>query len=332
MNVAIGRRGAIIFPLNICVDGYENGCTYRFVTHIHSDHTIDLDKSIVFSELLIGTPITIDLLKVMGFNIPKQKALPLDYYQSLDLDTNEFAKLTVYRSDHVPGSCQVVLEMKNCRIGYTGDFRNPGIKTDILKDLDILVIDATYGDPSYVRESEENIMNEFVKLLRKLLVEQPVAIYAYHGKINDVMMKLRAWGIDTPFILPRNQWNIYMVLKKYGFDVDEVYLENSREAEEIKKSRWYIEFNLASKFTYMKRRSGLAHILVTGKYGKTVIGRGNVWIVGLSGHADFKELVYYVKEARPKILIVDGYRSLYAHAFSSYINQNLKIKSIVMPF
>jgi putative mRNA 3-end processing factor len=268
----------------------------------------------------------------MGFSIPNLKTFPLDYYQTLDLDTKEYSKLTVYKADHIPGACQVVLELNHCRVGYTGDFRNPGIKTDILKDLDILLIDATYGDPSYIRESEENIMNAFVKLLRKLLVERPVVIYAYYGKINDVMAKLREWGIDIPFVLPQSQWNIYTVLQKYGYNVDNIFLEGSREAEEIKKSRWYIEFNLASKFIYLKRRNDLAHVLVTGRYGKTIARQGNSWIVGLSGHADFKELVYYVEEARPKLLIVDGYRSLYAHAFSSYVNQNLRIRSIVMPF
>lgn len=332
MDVAISRRGAILFPHNICIDGHENGCLYRFITHIHADHVVDLDKSIAFSKYLIGTSITMELLRVMGYKIPQSKNIRMDYYQSVYIDGDDNAKLTIYKADHIPGSCQVVLELNGYTLGYTGDFRNPGTKTDILKDLDVLVIDATYGNPSYVRESEENIMNEFVKLLKKLLTEEPVAIYAYHGKINDVMMKLRSWGIEAPFILPSSQWIIYNVLAKYGYAVEDVFLDGSREAEEIKRNRWYIEFNTASKFNYMRKRNGLAHILVTGRYGKTIAKLGSSWVVGLSGHADFKELVYYVDEAKPRLLVVDGYRSLYAHAFSSYVNEKLGIRSIVMPF
>lgn len=332
MDVAIGRRGAILFPYGICIDGHENGCFYRFVTHIHADHVIDIEKSISFSKVVMGTPITIDLLKVLGYAIPASKGLAMDYGQSIDLDLYGYTKLKAFRADHIPGTAQVVLELNDLTVGYTSDFRSPGTRTEILKNLDVLVIDATYGDPSQVRENEEVIMHEFVKLLRKLLSEGPIAIYAYHGKINDVMMKLREWNVDTPFILPLNQWNIYITLKKYGYEVKDVFLEGSKEAEEIKKSKWYIEFNLTSKFGFMKRRKGVSHILVTGRYGKTVAKLGNSWIVGLSGHADFKELVYYVDEARPRLLIVDGYRSSCAHAFSSYVNEALGIRSTVMPY
>lgn len=331
MNVLINRRGAIIFPYGLCVDGHEVGCIYRFVTHIHADHIIDLEKSITFGKLVIGTPITIDLLKVLGYNMPRIKSLAVDYKQGIDLDVQKYAKLKIFKADHIPGSAQVVLELNDITIGYTGDFRNPGIKTEVLRDLDILVIDATYGNPKYVRENEETIIYEFAKLLRKLLTRGPVAIYAYHGKINDVMMKLREWGMDVPYILPQSQWNIYVTLTKYGYNVANVFLEGSKEAEEIKQSGWYIEFNLNTRFSSMRKRRGLAHILLTGRYGKTIVKLDDAWIIGLSGHADFKELLYYVDEARPRLLIVDGYRSDHAHVFSSYVNATLGIKSAVLP-
>uniref|UniRef100_A0A7C2VLM0 MBL fold metallo-hydrolase n=1 Tax=Ignisphaera aggregans TaxID=334771 RepID=A0A7C2VLM0_9CREN len=277
MEVTIGRRGAIIFPHNLCVDGHENGCIYRFVTHIHADHIIDVDKSIAFSRHVIGTPITLELLKAMGYTIPQSKSLALNYGQSMDLNSNGFVRLRVHEADHIPGAAQVVLEMDGLTVGYTGDFRNPGSKTAILKDLDILIIDATYGDPSYVRESEEAIMSEFVKLLKRLLSYGPVAIYAYHGKINDIMIKLRAWGIDAPYILPWSQWNIYMVLSRYGYSTTNVYLDATKEAEEVKRTQWYIEFNLTSKLSYMKRRRGISHIVVTGRYGKKIMRMGDAW-------------------------------------------------------
>lgn len=330
MEVYIGSRGAVVFPGGVCVDGHENGCIHRFVTHIHADHVIDLDRSVVYSKQIIATPITIELLKVMGRQIPTAKVLPIEYGKTVEL--NEKTVLRVAMADHIPGSAQVVLEVDGVSMGYTGDFRNPGSRTEILENLDILVIDATYGDPSYVREPEEVIVNEFVKLTRKLLSEGPVAVYAYHGKINDIMIKLRSHGIDAPYIIPLSQWGVYTVLAKYGYSVSDVFVDGSREAEEVKRSRWYIEFNLYTRFSSMKMRNGISHVLVTGRYGKTIAKLGRAWVVGLSGHADFKELVYYVDVARPRLLIVDGYRSSYAHAFSSYVNSALKIRSVVMPF
>lgn len=332
MSVTINNRGAIIFPHKICVDGHEDGCFVRFVTHIHSDHIVDLGKSITYSKHIVATPITIDMIKAMNIVLPLNKTLTLDYGQNLDIDTENNVTISIARADHIPGSAQIVLTSRDFRVGYTGDFRAPGTRTEILKDLDVLVIDATYGNPSYRRESEEIIMNEFVKLLKKLLTIKPVAIYAYHGKINDIMIKLREWGLDTPYILPSIQWNIYRVLKKYGFETPDVFPHNSKEAEEIKKSGWYIEFNTTSKYSSLKTRKNVSHIIVTGRYGKSVIKLGTAWIVGLSGHADFNELVYYVDEARPQLLVVDGYRSSYAHIFSSYVKKSLGIESVVKPF
>ncbi|MEM4501926.1 MAG: hypothetical protein QXI86_00395 [Ignisphaera sp.] len=332
MYVSIGRRGAIVFPYRVCVDGHEDGCLFRVTTHIHADHIVDLDKSAIYCKHVIATPITLDILKVMGYTIPTNKAVALNYGQSMNIDQDDWLRLSIAKADHIPGSAQVVLDTKDACIGYTGDFRAPGIRTEILKDLDILVVDATYGDPSYVRESEDAIMNEFVKLLKKLLTEGPVAIYAYHGKINDVMLKLRQWGIDAPYILSSSQWNIYCVLNRYGYGTSDVFHQGSREAEEIMKSGWYIEFALTSRYSFLRRRKGISHVLVTGRYGKTVARLGGSWVVGLSGHADFNELVYYVDEARPRLLIVDGYRSQYAHVFSSYVRNSLGIEAIVEPF
>ncbi len=323
--------GAIVFPNNICIDGHHNGCLYRVVTHIHADHTIHIDRSVIASRYIIASPMTLEMLLELGHNIPKHKGFKLNYGELIDF--SDGSKLKLIKATHVPGSAQVLHENRDGVVAYTSDFRSPGRETEIIADADILVIDATYGDPRFSRVSEDIIWDEFVKLVKRLMSIGPIALYAYYGKAQEVMVKMRREGIDAPFILSPTHWKLYRVLSRYGYEISDVFPCGSMEASEIEKTGWYIEIHHTSKFNSLKKVHNLKHVFLTGRYIKTIISRdsGNVWIVGISGHADFNELVYYVDNARPRLLVVDGYRSEYAHRFSSYVRENMGIESIVTP-
>ena len=266
--VRINSNGAIEFPYRICIDGHSEGCLVRVVTHIHADHTLHLDRSIAMSRYIIATPITIELLRTLGYNIPSAKAISLNYGETVHLSE---ADLKLEIAQHIPGTAQVVLHDRNFITAYTSDFKNPGSGTKIIRDVDILVIDATYGDPKYSRDSEEAIWNEFIKMLKKLLSIAPIAIYAYYGKAHEVMVRLRESGIDAPFILSHHHWKINQVLSKYGYSIQDVILYGSRECDEVKRDGWFIEFHHATLFRSFKTRLGLFHIFLTGRFAKNII-------------------------------------------------------------
>jgi putative mRNA 3-end processing factor len=325
----IDRNGAIQFLAKLCIDGHVNGCFARIVTHIHSDHTLHLNKSITYCKYIAGTPTTLDLLDTLGHAIPKNKQIPLGYSEITTLD--EY-KVRFEFADHIPGSAQVVVEHDGLSLAYTSDFKNPGTRTKIIEQPHVLVIDATYGNPKHVREKEEVIWSKFVELLKKLLMRGSVALYAYYGKAQDIMLKLREWGIDAPFLLTSSQWRVYKVLEKYGYRVEDTFLLSSREAEEIKKSKWYLEVRHTANIPSYDIDIN-SHVILTGRLLKSILrmNTANVWIVGISGHADFNDLVYYVDVSRPDILIVDGYRSEHAHIFASYVKEHLGVRSVVLP-
>lgn len=331
VRVRINSNGAIEFPYKICIDGHGDGCLTRVVTHIHADHTLHLDKSIIASRYIVGTPITIELLNALGYNIPFIKAVLLNYGEIIPFDK---AKLKLEIAQHIPGTAQVVFYDTDSVIVYTSDFKNPGSGTKIIKDVDILVIDATYGDPKYSRASEDVIWDEFIKIIKKFLTVAPIAIYAYYGKAHEVMSRLREAGIDAPFILSHHHWKVNQVLSKYGYNIQDVVLYGSREYEEVKRDGWFIEFHHTTLFKSFKTRRRLFHILLTGRFAKTIIkldDGGNNWVIGISGHADFNELIYYIDEAKPKLLIVDGFRSSYAEKFAAIVRERFDLKAITNP-
>ncbi len=331
ISISISQRGAILLTPEICVDGYDPACRTRVVTHIHSDHLLDLEKSVLTARRLIATPITMDLLEVLGYTIPPHKRIALDYGKALALDGSE---LKLEYAHHIAGTAQVVIETPNLIAAYTSDFKHPRSRTPVLKGVDVLVIDATYGDPRYRRQDETLILENFAKLLYRLLAEKPVHVYAYYGKAQEVMMLLREYGIDAPFIASPRQWRVLNVLSRYGFRVSDVYLDGTADANEIRESGWYVAFHHHTKFYSLRNVRSVHHVLLSGWLFSTPIRRlnGNSWIVGFSDHADFDELIAYVDEARPRLVIVDGFRGgIAAHRFANHVEKELGIRSLVKP-
>ena len=329
--ITITTRGAIRLAPHICVDGHDTHCRVRVVTHIHSDHLTDLEKSIIASNLVIATPITMDLLEILGYNIPQRKRIPLNYEIPLLLDNH---KIELVYAHHIAGTAQVIVENPNIIAAYTSDFKQPQQRTPILRDVDVLVIDATYGDPRCSREDEETIIEKLVKLIQRLLTEKPVNIYAYYGKAQEIMLLLREYGIDAPFIASPRQWQVLKVLSKYGINVRDVYLNGTVDAMEIQRSGWYIAFHHHTRFYSMKNHRLAYLILLSGWLFNKPVRRlnENSWIVGFSDHADFEELLMYVDEARPRLLIVDGFRGgVTAYRFASHVERSLGIRSLVKP-
>ena len=228
-GVTVTDRGAIVLSKSISVDGYADGAIVRVVTHIHSDHLLDLSRSIRYAEFIAATPLTLDLLEALGHRIPEHKKLPMPIGMRVQVDDGV---LRLVRARHIPGSVSVVFESSEFSAGYTGDFKLPG--TDILRDLDVLVIDATYGLPEWIRPWQEEIEYLLADIvLDELRKGSPVHIYAYNGKIEEVMLLLREMGVDAPYLVGVRHYRVLRVLERHGYRIGDVVLESSREGWEV---------------------------------------------------------------------------------------------------
>jgi len=138
-------NGAILMGMGIVADSYWRK-PYRIVTHAHADHVIGLRKSVKDSIFIIATETTFKFLDILGYRIPKSRRLPLDYGRQVRLE-DDIIELKYAR--HIAGSAQVYVECNDLRIGYTSDFKMPG--TEPIHDLNVLIIDATYGSPRLQR-------------------------------------------------------------------------------------------------------------------------------------------------------------------------------------
>lgn len=329
----VGETGAILLGNLVEVDGFAER-PFRVITHIHSDHVLGFSKSKKHATFIVGTPATLEALEVLGMRVPPDKALPLQYGEPVKLIDET---LVLQESRHVLGSCQVLLETSSGeRVGYTSDFKFPGTK--IMKGLDVLVIDATYGDTSMRRPFKHEVPQLFADLvLDELSRGMPVRVLGFHGKLQEAMEVLRTHGVDAPFIMPRKIYELTKISVKYGMKIKDFYLEGTRKAAEIIREGWYVLFHHVNSHRNPSVR--ITDIYLTGWIFDEPIKvlnnslRRKAFAVGFSDHGDFDDTIAYVEEACPKLLVVDGYRASMhvAMKFAREVEKRIGIKTVVMP-
>ncbi|ARM75982.1 MBL fold metallo-hydrolase [Acidianus manzaensis] len=327
MFVDILKSGAITVGDNFTIDGHAER-NFRVVTHFHSDHLLQLKKSIQSCIGIIATPPTLDVLEVLDYDIPKRKRIGINYNIPLKIE-NE--KVELFPAEHIFGASQVVISNdKNEKVGYTGDFKNPGNGTPIL-DVDILIIDSTYGKPIFKRRFKNEIETLFSDYVNDSLISGPVRIYAYHGKVQEAMKVLRKNGIDAPFIVDGKIKEITDIAIKYGLNVKDVFSTKDEEAKQIIKDGWYIEFKHYNESK--NRDSKFSNFILSGwEFNEPVKQLDKkTKVVAFSDHGDFDDTIYYIDSSPASLIVVDGGRKGYSKELAEYVRKYLKRKAITLP-
>jgi len=327
----IARGGAVLLGKNVACDAHEPSRPVRVVTHAHNDHTTGLSRSLKECSWVLMTEATRDLLAVLRRRdlLSSPNVLGLKYGQPFDAG-GEVVRLLKAR--HIIGAAQVLVEdEEGTRLLYTGDFKFPG--TPVV-EADVLVIEATYGRPSQVRDFEPEVEDRLVELVDRGLQEGPVYIFGYHGKLQEVMQLLVDGGIWAPFVLPKKVYEVARVCERYGMILGDYLPTWSDEARElVERGEPYVAFYHFSSAGRIRGRRIAMRITVSGwELSRPVreVRKGE-YIVGLSDHADFRGLLAYVEECRPKLVITDNYRMGSGAVLAEEIRRRLGIPAFPMP-
>ncbi len=332
--VGILDTGAVLLGYSYAADGYADR-PVRIITHAHSDHMVGLKESLQRSVLIVATPATIELVEELGRlsarnrHIYRQKALPLPYHRTISYDDE---KLTLFPARHIVGAAQVLVETREgYRIAYTGDFKLKG--TEVIREPHVLVIEATYGSPRYRRPFKEEVEDLLVDIVLGEVSRRPVVIYGYYGKMQEAMEILRKRGVEEPFVMPQRVYRITRIAEKYGYAIDNYYLDTSISGKEIiSRGRGYIYFAHMARARY-RRLDGVVNVILSGWEFREPVRRLDAasWLVALSDHADFDELLEYVRRSQPRLVVVDASRQGAAEELADAINRYLGIQAIVLP-
>lgn len=328
-KAAINDKGAILLGKRTACDSSDDTRPLRVVTHAHYDHLTGFQQSLRKCKAVIMTAATKDLLEVMRgrWSIMKGNIKTLNYEEPL---IYEDEKLTLYFADHILGTTQVLVEdAEGTRILYTSDFRLP--KTPII-NTDVLVMEATYGNPMQVRPFEKVVENALISLVERGLKQGPVYIFGYHGKLQEVMQILRNANVNAPFIVPEKIFRISKICEKHGMKLGRYLLFSEEEAQlMLREKDSFIAFYHMNSRRYIGKDA--FRIFVSGwefSSPRRQIGN-NEHIIALSDHSDFNGLLRYVEESKPKLVITDNYRVGAAKTLAKQIEKRLKISAKSLP-
>jgi len=313
----------------VACDALDEVRPLRVVTHAHSDHMLGLRESLGNCEAAVMTTATKDLIDVLKgpLFLMAGEVKTLGYEEEF---AYEDERVTLHYADHILGAAQVLVEDNaGMRILYTSDFKLP---ETLIVESDILVIEATYGNPSRTRPFTKTVRSILVSLVEQGLKKGPVYLFGYHGKLQEVMQILHRAGIKAPFLVPEKVFRVSKICEKHGMTLGRYMLSRGEEAQSMVERREpYVAFyHMGSRWYVGKEalRICMSGWEFEGPYRRIA---DNEYVIALSDHSDFKGLIRYVKESKPKLVITDNYRVGAAVALAREIQKQLNIPARPLP-
>lgn len=276
-----------------------------FVTHSHADHS---PNHIISPPHC--TPETCDLLRVSN---PFLNSKTLRIGKTYKL--NDDLKVKLLNAGHMLGSSQVLLDLGEKTILYSGDVKlEPSLtcKPIDIEEADILIVEATYGTPKYKLPSMERVREDFVSWVKeKLRKGKKIEVGAYPvGKSQEAIKILNEEGI-----VPK----VTETIRRYS----EVYQKHGVKLEFV--SRREESDVLIKPIGHTKRKDPKAVSCVLTGWVK--FGVIKTFGFPLSDHCDFKQLLEYIERVNPKeVYCVHGYEKELAKA----IRKKLGIKAFTL--
>jgi putative mRNA 3-end processing factor len=325
----VTQRGAILLGNSVACDAFDENRPLRVVTHAHSDHLVGLKRSLMNCEKVLMTAATRDLTEVMNGSLALMEGPveTLDYGKAIQYGDE---RVTLVKADHILGAAQVLVEdASGNRVAYTGDFRLDG--TPVL-DCDVLVVEATYGNPSCRRPFEMDVRELLVSMVEKNLRDGAVYVFGFHGKLQEVMQILHTADVSVPFVMPERVLRVSKVCERHGMQLGCLTLSTEKEGREL------LDENLPCvAFYHMNSRGNVgldsSRICVSGwEFHSPCRQIGDrEHLIALSDHSDFDGLIEYVRRAKPKQVVTDNYRMSYGETLAKEIRRRLGIPAVAMP-
>lgn len=267
------------------------------VSHAHSDHFRTHNTRTVM------TPATASLT---GF-----PAETLDYGESIQYGEYEITPLP---AGHIAGSAQFEIQNGSSLV-YTGDFKLQDcilLKGAEPIPCDELVIEATFGRPDFSFPDREEVYEEMASWIKTNYAQNRIVLLGGYamGKAQELTKLVNEYCGITPLVHPKVK-KVNDACVDLGFNLGEYFEFSSPEGREIARGAFVaiIPPNMIS-FTAMdamrlQHGKDVVSAIATGWAG--VFTRNKAF--PLSDHADFAQLVDYVRQAEPRrVYTVHGYK------------------------
>ncbi|MGI0025050.1 MAG: exonuclease [Nitrososphaera sp.] len=283
-----------------------SGCNFTFVSHAHVDHLHNGNKKTKAKTCVLASKETALIAQVRGYDIDNA---------SDDQDGFELVD-----TGHILGSRGLLI---GDDIYYTGDIstrERAFMKPARLPRAKTLIIESTFGRPEYVFPALSEVTHRTNKIISEMYdLGIPVILMGY--TLGKAQLLTKMFGHWDPLYIHDSVARMNAVYTDLGVEL-KIAMTHS-EAEDLgllsKSKPWVMVAPLMqSRSTFvreMKDRYGAVTIGFTG----WAVGSGYKYMTGLdyvmplSDHCDYKELVHAVRVCKPeKVYTFHGFAAEFA--------------------
>ena len=280
--------------LDLCIDPHKVPKHKNvFLSHAHSDHVKLSKKSDFFA-----TAPTIDLVK---------KRFGEANFSEIEFNRKkkfEGFELELYPNGHILGSAQAKFHSEGKEFALTSDFRLQDslfFKGAQPLKCETLVLETTFGTPDYVFPKQEEVVKEITDWVEKSAKQGLVLLSGYSLGKSQELTRIANDAECVP-IVHDSVFEANKIYEKHGVKLGE-YLRlehNLKDASVLIMPPQLVDRHLFATLEHFDKRK-IFSALATGW------GRRGAFVrtFPLSNHADFNDLVEYVKLAEPKLVLTD---------------------------
>ena len=289
-----------------------------FITHAHSDHTYGFATS----ARKHSTPETLHIYESLSQRKVKNDRT-VRIGERIQFDDVE---IRVLDAGHMLGSCQFQLITPEFTALYTGDINCVDTLTTKPAQpvpCDFLIIEATYGHPSYVFPPRDTIYADIIRWTMTEIGENRLPTFQVYssGKPQDIV---RLFNVYTkiPVVCSPGISRANRVHNENGFRLE--YLDSSTPDGRHALKRRGCVYVTTSRRDHVPRNASRA--VATGWALREAFRSFTAF--PLSSHADYNQLLQFIAAAKPKaVYVFTGYIDV----LSAQIERKLGIKAGPLP-
>ncbi|MDD5148153.1 MAG: MBL fold metallo-hydrolase [Candidatus ainarchaeum sp.] len=302
----------IVFEKNFAIDpGRANGFENVLITHAHSDHVCLNEKSNFYFSKQTHSLIESRYEKVKNHNSK-------EFGQKFKMP---FGAVSLHNSGHILGGSQVLVEGEKT-VALTSDFKLQDSliqKGAEILPCDTLIIESTFGLPCYSFPERKEVYEEIAKWLLEKTKKNFVVLAGYSlGKAQELTAVCTQLAGISP-IVHESIFKNNKVYEDFGVKLGQ-YIKldhNLKDSSVLIMPPSLAKHELLNVLEHTLRRKVFSAFATgwqnRGGFSKTF---------PLSDHADFEQLIHYVKEAKPKqVFTVHGH----SKEFAGYVQRRLGI-------
>ncbi|MBU1862470.1 MAG: MBL fold metallo-hydrolase [Candidatus Omnitrophica bacterium] len=263
-----------------------------FISHAHIDHLGS------HSTIITSRPTA----QFYEQRMRRTNTIVLDYNQPYTLEKME---IELFPAGHMLGSAQILIKKDSTRIIYSGDIKlKKGLTAEEIefKKADILIMEATYGNPKYLFPDRMVVINQLCDEIDEILHagSVPVLVAYSLGKGQEISKILGDKGYTL--VLHNTIFDLLQTYETNGISFlnYEKYTSATMLAEKVVIVPPYVITSNKIKNIQRKKTILLSGWACDTDKIKDPVDR----VFPLSDHADFNELLEYVRQVNPKRIYV----------------------------